>query len=151
MGVAALVGAALALTGCEKKKEFEPPDRERQVALAGAEYSPALFDSLAWDGPDERATAGAGVWASHCRSCHGTLGRGDTDYAREQGLEVPSLVRADWPYDSLDAVRRRIYTGHPAGMPTWGVAGISPREIDAVAYYLADVLRSEMAGDTAAP
>jgi hypothetical protein len=41
------------------------------------------------------------------------------------------------------AVRRRIFTGHPAGMYTWGIAGISPREIDAVAHYILERLRPD--------
>jgi hypothetical protein len=32
-------------------------------------------------------------------------------------------------------------------MPTWGVAGITPREIDAVAFYILERLRPEMLGE----
>jgi hypothetical protein len=72
------------------------------------------------------------------------MGEGGTDYAREQNLKPPSLVRADWPHaSSIDSVRRRIFAGHPSGMPTWGVAGLSAREIDAVAYYIIEQLRRD--------
>jgi mono/diheme cytochrome c family protein len=47
-------------------------------------------------------------------------------------------------------VRRRIFTGHPAGMPTWGVAGIPAREIDAVAAYILEQLRPDVLGGGAA-
>jgi mono/diheme cytochrome c family protein len=61
-------------------------------------------------------------------------------------VHPPSLVREDWPFESVPAVRRQIFIGHPAGMPTWGVAGITPREIDAIAYYILEVLRPEVLG-----
>ena len=60
---------------------------------------------------------------------------------------MPTLVDPNWRWaDSLDAVRRRILIGHAQGMPTWGFAGITPREIDGVAYYLIAVLRPEGTG-----
>jgi mono/diheme cytochrome c family protein len=101
---------------------------------------------VTWADDSQRGFEGNNVYAARCRSCHGFLGDGDTDYAREHDLAVPSLVRADWPYEDVEDVRRIIFTGHPAGMPTWGVAGITPREIDAVAYYLVHVLRPEAQG-----
>ena len=92
-----------------------------------------------------RALEGNGTYAAKCRRCHGSLGRGDTDYAAERDLEVPTLGREEWAYaDSLDVVRRRIFIGHAEGMPTWGVAGISPREIDATAFYVLNRLRPDV-------
>ena len=53
-------------------------------------------------------------------------------------------MEPDWPYAaSLDSVRHRIFVGHEEGMPTWGVAGITPREIDGVAYYILNGLRPD--------
>lgn len=139
-----LVAAAAA---CEKH-EFEPPSRERQEAQAATRYTQALFDTIGWESAAERIELGNAVYAAECRKCHGILGRGGADYALEQGIDAPSLVRPDWPYDSIDDVRRRIFIGHE-DMPTWGVAGISPREIDAVTHYLLEVLRPEVLRDTA--
>lgn len=133
----------LLLAACGEH-EFHPPSREAQVAEAEAAYSPALFDSIGWDADSARFAAGNDIFASRCRKCHGPDGRAGTDYAREQELDVPSLIEADWPYaGDIAAVRRRIFVGHPQGMPTWGVAGLTPREIDAVAYYVLSGLRSE--------
>ena len=127
---------------------FERPDRAEQVAAAESAYSAALFDTIAWSDELSRARAGNEVYASYCRNCHGPLGRGDTEYGRERDLDVPSLVAAAWPLaDSPDAVRRTIFVGHQAGMPTWGVAGIDPREIDAVAYYVLERLRPDVLGN----
>jgi mono/diheme cytochrome c family protein len=140
---AALVATVVLLAAACEKHEFEPPDRAARVAEADTLLTPETFDTVTWTDDSERAFEGNNVYAARCRSCHGYLGDGDTDYAREHDLAVPSLVRADWPYEDVGEVRRIIFIGHPAGMPTWGVAGITPREIDAVAYYLVNVLRPE--------
>jgi mono/diheme cytochrome c family protein len=147
---AILVLGGVVLLGACKGHEFEPPSREAQVAQADSLYSPALFDSISWPSDSARTFEGNNVFATYCRKCHGSAGEGGvTPYARGRGLEVPSLVRPDWEAGSdVEAVRRRIFDGHQAGMPTWGVAGISPREIDAVAHYIVDDLRPEVLGTT---
>jgi mono/diheme cytochrome c family protein len=148
---AAAVAFALLLVGswgCEREKRFDPPDRDARVADAETRFLEVRFDTLSWASPDARAREGNGVYAAECRNCHGTVGEGNTAYADSRGLEIPSLVEADWRYGtSIDSVRHRIYVGHAAGMPTWGVAGITPREIDAVAFYILERLRPEMLGE----
>lgn len=140
------LGAVAALTGCQKH-EFEPPDREAQVADAETLFSTSLFDSLTWESDEERHRVGNAVYAEQCRRCHGTLGEGGTDFARERDLDVPSLVEPGWAYENHhDSVRHRIFVGHAEGMPTWGIAGITPREIDASAHYILDVLRPDVLG-----
>lgn len=135
------------LTACGEH-HFDPPDRAAQVAAADSLIEAMLFDTVAWASEDARALEGNVVFSSSCRQCHGPLGRGGTEYAGERGLDVPSLVEEDWEYaESLEAARRRIFVGHPSGMPTWGVAGISPREIDAVAFYILERLRPEVLGE----
>ena len=147
-GLSALPVAGLAvltvLTGCEKP-EWEPPDREAQVAAADVDFSMALFDTVSWESQEARRFEGNVVFATYCRNCHGTLGQGDTDYAASRDLDVPSLVEPEWRWaESPDSVLHRIYVGHARGMPTWGVAGITPREMDAVTAYLLEVLRPEV-------
>lgn len=144
-GVAAMVCVAVGAAACADH-EFERPSREGQMLQADSILTPETFDTITWSSDSLRVAAGNNAYASQCRSCHGYLGRGDTDYAREHNVQPPSLVREDWPYTDIAAVRRRIFIGHPEGMPTWGVAGITPREIDAVAYYLLEVLRPEVLG-----
>lgn len=140
----AAVAALSAVAACESH-EFEPPDRAQRVGEAAELLTPATFDTITWASDSARAFAGNNVYAARCRDCHGYLGTGDTDYAREHNLDVPSLVRPDFPFDDVAAMRRIIFTGHPAGMPTWGVAGITPREIDAAAFYILYLLRPEAA------
>lgn len=142
-----VVAALLAVLSACQEQEFEPPDRGAQVAAADSAYAPALFDSIAWPSDSVRALQGNIVYAAKCRQCHGPLGGGDTPYARQRELEVPSLVLPDWEYaGDLEGARRRVFIGHEEGMPTWGVAGITPREIDAAVHYLLDVLRPELLG-----
>lgn len=135
-------GVVTLLVGCQEH-EFHPPDQAAQVAAADSAYSPAMFDSIKWATDSARIEEGNEVYAARCDRCHGALGDASTDYAREQKLEVPSLVRADWPYQDHDAVRRRIFTGHPAGMPIWGMSSLSLREIDAATAYVVEVLRAQ--------
>ena len=146
-GAVLALALTLVLTSACEKHEFEPPDREEQVSAASARYSQAGFDTLTWASDSVRTEEGNGVYAASCRRCHGTVGRGDTDLARERGLEVPSLVEPEWaPASSLDVVRRRIFVGHEEGMPTFGIARMSPRDIDAVAFYILYSLRPEILG-----
>ncbi|MBT8334982.1 MAG: cytochrome c [Gemmatimonadetes bacterium] len=136
---------AVAVAACEKP-QFEPPDRAARIAAADEIFSMALFDSIAWPSDSIRALEGNVVYSTYCRNCHGALGRGETDYDARRGLEVPSLVAPAWQYaEARDSVLHRVFVGHVQGMPTWGVAGISPREMDAVTHYLMDVLRPEVA------
>lgn len=139
---------ALLASGCEKKKKtFEPPDREGQIVDAEERFLAARFDTVTWVDDDERALAGNAVYAARCRNCHGPLGRGGTEYATNRGLDVPSLVDETWEIaPQVDSVRHRVFVGHASGMPTWGVAGITHREIDAVSYYVLERLRPEVMG-----
>jgi mono/diheme cytochrome c family protein len=136
----------LGTLGCEKP-EFAPPDRAERVTEADALFDAAMFDTIQWASDELRLAHGNEVYLVHCRRCHGPFGTGDTPYARDQRLNVPSLIEPDWPFaDDFDAVRRRVFTGHPAGMPTLGVSAVSPRDIDAVAYYVMYRLRSDANG-----
>jgi mono/diheme cytochrome c family protein len=144
--LAGLLACVAATAACEEKR-FDAPDRAERVEEAEALYSPAMFDTIAWASAEERLFVGNDVFGAHCRRCHGPFGEGDTPYARERGIEVPSLVEPEWEYEGdLDAVRRRIFAGHPAGMPVWGFGGTTLREIDAVAYYILEQLRPELLG-----
>ena len=142
----ATVALMCAIVACEKH-EFEPPSREARVAQADSLYTPALFDSITWSSDSLRVAEGNNVFGARCRRCHGYLGAGGPAEIYGDTVEVPSLIEPDWPLaGDPDAIRRRIFTGHPAGMPTWGIARLTPREIDAVAFYVDRVLRPEATG-----
>jgi len=124
--------------------EFEPPDRAARVARADSVFSAAAFDTVAWVDQAARVEEGNVVYSVECRRCHGTLGRGTTDYARERELDVPSLVERNWPLAQQDSLRRRIYIGHESGMPIFGDGDLTLRQIDAAAAYILLTLRPEV-------
>lgn len=126
--------------------EFEPPDREAKVTQAQAAYDPALFDTIAWEAGEARETLGNQLYVEHCRTCHGPLGQGGTAYAAERGLDVPDLTRPDWPKADPDSLHRAIFVGHASGMPVFGDHALTPREMDALAGYILEVLRPEVLG-----
>jgi mono/diheme cytochrome c family protein len=134
----------IALGACGEE-EFDAPDRDARIADAEQRFQRVRFDTITWESPEVRAMEGNGVYAARCRDCHGTVGRGGTAYGESRGLEVPSLVEPDWRWaNAMDSVRHRVFVGHAAGMPTWGVSVITPREIDAVSFYVLERLRPEM-------
>lgn len=124
--------------------EFEPPDRSARVERADSIYSPALFDTISWPSEAALLTEGNALYAEECRRCHGTLGQGGTDYARERGLTVPSLVEPEWPMADTDSLRHMIFVGHESGMPIYGDGDLSPRQIDATAAYILLTLRPDV-------
>jgi len=140
------LGALLGLLFTACGHEFEPPDRGERVERAEGAYAPMLFDSVRWSADDVRLTEGNAVFAERCRRCHGTLGRGGTDYALERDLQVPSLVDPGWPLAELDSLRHKIYVGHESGMPIFGDGLLTPREIDAAAAYILLTLRPDVLG-----
>jgi mono/diheme cytochrome c family protein len=126
--------------------EFEPPDRGERVDAAADAFQAESFDTIQWADADLRLNEGNAVYAVECRRCHGGLGRGDTDYARERDLVAPSIVEAEWSLDELDALRRVIYIGHESGMPIYGDGDLTLREIDATAAYVLLGLRPDVLG-----
>ena len=139
-----ILAFVLVATACGH--EFDPPDRGERIRQAELTYSPSLFDTVTWAEGVDRNELGNEIYAGKCRKCHGPLGRGDTDYARERGLAIPSLVEPEWAYASVASLHKTIYVGHEEGMPIYADGGITPREIDAVASYVLNVLRPDVLG-----
>jgi len=140
--LALALALALAVGACHQ--EFEPPDRAARVARADSLFATAAFDTVQWADAEVRLTEGNLVYSEECRRCHGTLGEGTTDYARERGLDVPSLVERDWPLAEADSLRRKIFIGHESGMPIFGDRELTLRQIDATAAYILLMLRPEV-------
>lgn len=146
----AAVVTAVAISACSDH-EFEPPDPSVRVERAAGSYDPAAFDTLAWVSDALRTAQGNEVYAAECARCHGTLGRGGTDYAAVRDLDVPSLVEPDWPLAQIDSLRRQVHVGHVAGMPSFGARDLTPRDIDAAAAYVLLTLRPEVLGEGQPP
>ena len=113
-------------------------DRPPLETVEAAAFTPALFDSVTWE--DDRAALdrGATVYAYSCAKCHGDSGRGDGGYVLDgRLLRPPSFLADDWRFASdLPGLRQAILEGNDKGMPHWGRAGLSPRDMDAVARYI---------------
>ena len=110
------------------------------VAMALAAYDPALFDTISWSADSAQNNRGVVVWNFSCKKCHGQLGHGDgEDLAKlaELGDTVaPPNFATSWRFGSdKEAVIKAIFAGSAEGMPHWGVSGMKPRDIDAVAAY----------------
>jgi len=143
MRVGALLVGLMFIYGCGDH-QFEPPDPSVRVERAEAAFSTAMFDTITWDSETTELTEGNTVYAEQCRRCHGPLGQGGTDYARERNLTVPSLVGPNWPLAQTDSLRRRIFVGHASGMPVYGDGELTPRQIDATAAYILRTLRPDV-------
>jgi mono/diheme cytochrome c family protein len=144
---ASVAAFLLLLAAACQKHHFAPPDREQRIVDADTLFATVSFDTIAWESDSARVINGNIVYAATCGRCHGPRGTGGTDYARNRQLDVPSLVEPDATFDGdVAAVRHHIFVGHSGGMPTFGVATLTLREIDAVAWYLIHVLRPEMLG-----
>lgn len=137
---AALVVAAW---GCGGEAAREGPgEAADSVVLASARFDGAVFDTIQWKDQEAALDRGAVVWRFSCAKCHGMDGRGGGEVARALELEVPSIVGAGWRLAAdAEGLRRQIFVGTNAGMPNWGLHGLKPRDIDAVARYMVHGLR----------
>lgn len=147
-----LSSVVLALTlACGGGEEAAPVDdvatvqaaRADSVEQAEAQYDPAAFDTITWASQAEAWERGGVVFAYSCVKCHGSDGSGGGELALQHELAMPSLIGEDWIYaGDIPAIRHRIYVGHESEMPTWGLYGLKYRDIDAVSYYIDDVIRA---------
>lgn len=110
--------------------------RADSVAMAEELYDPAVFDSIAWRDQHERLRRGEDVWEFSCGDCHGWEGRGDGPVATRHRYEVPDFTAVEWEPAGLDSLRHRVFVGHESEMPSWGLYGLTYRDVDAVAYYV---------------
>lgn len=139
--------AALFLTvGCGGG---EPPAEEASAgpdstALAQAAYDPTMFDTISWESQEEAVERGQVVYRFSCLKCHGERGVGDAGFVRDgDTLQPPSFREADWPYAGDKAgIHEQVFVGTAEFMPHWGLVGLSPRDVDAVAIYIMEELRN---------
>lgn len=110
--------------------------RADSVARAEEAYRPAAFDSITWPSENERFTRGEIVWNFSCGDCHGWEGRGDGPVATRHEYDVPDFTAVGWNAGDVDSLRHRVYVGHESEMPSWGLYGLTYRDVDAVTYYI---------------
>jgi len=148
--VVLLVGLAACGKGGEEQASAVPREealraaRADSVARATEMYDASVFDTLTWESDNARWERGGVVWAFTCQRCHGASGDGQGEDAVKFNIEVPDMTVADWPYaNDIPAIRERIYVGHDSEMPSMGLIGLTYRDVDASAYYINDLLRSD--------
>lgn len=122
--------------------------RPDSVAMALEQYSPALFDTITWATDTAETNRGAVVWTFSCKKCHGETGRGDPHLVVESDTIVPpDFHTPGWLYAAdREALLKYIYMGNDRRMPHWGIEGLKPRDVAAVATYIQKMLVPPPAG-----
>jgi mono/diheme cytochrome c family protein len=134
-------------SACDRGPDPEPSAQSHadSVAMAEAQLTPEMFDSISWASETAALERGAVVWTYSCRRCHGDYGRGDGGFVQAgDTLRPPSIVDYEWRFaDDREGMRRVIFTGTDGRMPHWGLVGLKPRDADAVSLYILHVLRPQ--------
>lgn len=144
--LALLIPAVAAGCGGELSEDWREAAAEgaraESLAVAEASFDPAAYDTIRWSSDFARAERGSVVWESSCAKCHGADGAGGGELAVEHDLHVPSFVEAGWLYaGDVPQIRYRTFVGHGATMPSWGLHELSPRDVDAVAFFILERLQ----------
>jgi mono/diheme cytochrome c family protein len=124
----------------------EAAELARKAEAEGA-FTLATFDTITWKADSVALTRGAVVWLYSCQKCHGQYGRGDGGFVqRGDTLHPPDFLEPGWALgEDHPGLLRKIFTGAPGGMPHWGLeTRFKPRDIDAVAWYIQEVLRRDV-------
>jgi mono/diheme cytochrome c family protein len=138
--IATSLAAALLTVGCGGG---EPPEAEvsagpDSTALAQAAYDPTMFDTVSWESQEKAIERGQVVYRFSCLKCHGETGLGDAGFVRGgDTLRPPSFREPTWAYaGDKEGIREQVFVGTAESMPHWGLVGLTPRDVDAVATYI---------------
>jgi mono/diheme cytochrome c family protein len=142
----ALVLIAAACGGAEsspeERQEARREARTDSVEQAEAMYDSTAYDTITWASDNAMYERGGVVWSFSCQRCHGPDGKGQGEWTEKYGFTVPDITVADWPLaGDVPAIRKAIFVGHSSEMPNWGLKGLKPRDVDAVAHYIDGLLR----------
>jgi len=139
----ALTLASASCAGEPEAQQTQPADTLTAVAVAA--YDATMFDSIAWDTEQAALDRGQVVYNFSCARCHGVGGAGDGGFVRGgDTLRPASFLREDWPYtDDKASLRQQVFIGTAEGMPHWGLEGLKPRDVDAVATFVLKGLRKD--------
>lgn len=148
-----LLGSILLLAACGPSAEEREAMAAEQRALAAADtvaeaeaaFDVAAFDTVRWVATDSAIARGHTVFSYSCQKCHGDAGDGSGGFvAQGDTLRPPSFLTEDWRFsDDHEGLRHQIFVGTASGMPHWGLEGLKPRDIDAVAHFIRLRLRDQ--------
>lgn len=143
-------------SGAQKEESLKDSVRTMQAdsdSIALAAYDSTVFDTIKWKKANDEMDRGSLVYNVSCAKCHGQDGGGMAQIVfRGDTLHPTSFLNPDWALaDSVNALRRVIFTGGVGGMPHFGIIGLHYRDVEAVANYILKSLRPQnMKADTAA-
>jgi mono/diheme cytochrome c family protein len=147
----------LLLAACGGGGQGGEAARPDSVGIALEQYSPTLFDTISWTADSAAANRGSVVWTFSCRKCHGETGHGDGHFVVEvkdtasdamvpDTITPPDFTTPGWRFAAdKEGLIKYIYSGNDKQMPHWGIQGLKPRDIDAVANYIQKVLAPGLA------
>ena len=138
-----VLACALVLGACAGEPPVQEVPPDTMTAVAQAAYSPTMFDSIDWVSEQAAIERGSVVYNSSCTKCHGDQGRGDTGLVqRGDTVRPPSFREPDWIYaGDKEGLREQVFVGTAENMPHWGLAGLKPRDVDAVAIFILQSMR----------
>lgn len=149
----ALLGPVLLLAACGPSREEREALAAEQRALAAADtlaaaeavFDASAFDSVTWAATDSAVARGQVVFSFSCQKCHGAAGDGSGGFVTQgDTLHPPTFLAEDWRFgDDHEGLRHQIFVGTATGMPHWGMEGLKPRDIDAVAHFIRLGLRAD--------
>ena len=142
----ALSTVLLACSSPDAQEARRGPTSADSAEYAASLFDASTFDTISWESSQEAVERGRVVFAFSCEKCHGTGGAGDGGFVADgDTLRPPSFLAPDWAFaDDREGLRRQVFTGTGTeGMPHWGLEGLKYRDIDAVATYIQEGLRTQ--------
>jgi len=133
----ALALLSVACAGGEPAEDTVQADAD-SMALAQAAFDPTMFDTVSWETQEKALARGQVVYRFSCLKCHGDHGLGDSGFVRAgDTLRPPSFREPTWEFagDKV-GIREQVFVGTGESMPHWGLVGLGPRDLDAVAIYI---------------
>jgi mono/diheme cytochrome c family protein len=143
--ITTVLAMALLFVACTETEVAEEaqagPD---STALAREAFDPTMFDTVAWESQDKALERGQVVYRFSCLKCHGDRGLGDAGFVRGgDTLRPPSFREPTWQYaGDKEGIREQVFVGTAETMPHWGLVGLGPRDVDAVAIYIMEGFRN---------
>lgn len=143
--IALSFAVVLITAGCAREPQVQQTPPDTMTPVAEAAYNPSMFDTITWESQDAALERGQTVYTYSCAKCHGPEGLGDAGVVTHgDTLRPPSFQDPGWRFaDDKEGLRQQVFVGTAKDMPHWGLEGLKPRDVDAVAIFIINGLRSK--------